>query len=104
MKEMLRNTYSVTTSTGNWLGYALRREHSTWGFTYRGCVLVLPSSDEKMTGAYVASELEWDFYKYQSRGVPYVSISSVIGVGNDFGKVKDTFPSELPEAYRGGDE
>ncbi|MFH0343322.1 MAG: hypothetical protein ACHBNF_14630 [Chromatiales bacterium] len=104
MKEMFRSTYSVTTSNGNWLGYALRREHWSYGDRYHGCVLLLPSSDEKVTGAYVASQVEWDFYGMASNeGLPYVGISSVSGVGKDFGHVRDTFPSELPAAFRSAD-
>ena len=102
LKEIFRSTYSVTTSKGNWLGYALRLEHWSFGLRYHGCVLLLPGSDQKVAAAYVASEVEWDFYGMPTNeGRPYVSISSVRGVGYDFGEVQDSFPVELPPAFRG---
>jgi hypothetical protein len=101
MKEIFNCNYSVTASKGNWLGYALRQEHRSHGYIYHGCVLLLPSSDEKVAGAYVASEVEWDFYGMPSnQGLPYVSIDLVSGVGMDFGHIQDAFPSKIPEAFR----
>lgn len=101
MKEIFTCKYAVTASQGNWLAYALRQESRSHGYVYYGCILLLPGSHEKVTGACVARDVTWDFYGMPSNnGLPYVSIDLIGGVGVDFGRIEDTFPPRIPEAFR----
>ena len=101
LREFFRESYGVSTTTGEWLGYALEREHFRYGYRYHCCVLVLPDRNGSVASAHAADTVEWDFYGMPSNdGLPYVASVGVRGVGKEFGVIRDSFPSQIPAEFR----
>ncbi len=94
MQEVLRNTFSYSTSEGKWLGYALDVDRVTYGAEFRGCVLLLPGPSvagrvAEVRGVAIVGEINFDYYGASSNEPPGPIVSdspAFIEVGHKFGE------------------
>lgn len=90
MKEVFGHTFSIFSTEGRWLGYALSERSAYQSADYRQCVLLRPSSsgsqgEATVTGIAVFGSVDLDYYGASTndpRG-PHVSVSeTLIAIGD----------------------
>lgn len=85
MKEVFGHTFSISSTEGRWLGYALSSSRNSYTADFLHCVLLRPSSsgsegDAAVTGIAVIENMELDYYGANTNDPPgpYVNCSETL--------------------------